>query len=146
VGTAFTVKVRDGSAEVTVTEGVVQVQRAGEPDSPPIKRLGANQRASVTQARTVEVHSIEPSEVERRLAWIDGRVAFDGESLADAVAQINAHNRRQIVIADPELAAQPIIGVFRADEIETFARTAAEILGARVVEDGDTISLHRKLP
>lgn len=146
VGTAFAVKVRDGRAEVTVTEGLVQLQQAGESDPRLVSRVGANQRASVVQAKAIEVQAVAPDEVERRLAWLDGMVAFDGESLADAVAEVNAHNRRRIVIADPELAVQPIIGVFRADEIETFARTAAEILGARVVEDGDTISLQRGSP
>ena len=47
-------------------------------------------------------------------------VSFEGESLGTAVAEINRHNRRQIVIDDPSLASVPVVGVFRTTDIEGF--------------------------
>jgi len=68
-------------------------------------------------------------------------VSFDGESLRTAVAEINRHNRRQIVIEDPALASKPIVGVFRATDLEGFSAAAAEALKAKAVADGDIIRL-----
>jgi transmembrane sensor len=77
----------------------------------------------------------------RRLAWLDGRLAFNGEPLADAVAEINRHNHRRVVVDDPGLSAQPVSGVFRAADAERFCREIAAALGAVAVEEGDTIHL-----
>jgi ferric-dicitrate binding protein FerR (iron transport regulator) len=49
-------------------------------------------------------------------------------------------NRRQIVIDDPLLAAMPVVGVFRATDLEGFSAAAAA-LKARAVPDGDVIRL-----
>jgi transmembrane sensor len=68
-------------------------------------------------------------------------VAFDGEPLSLAVAEVNRHSRRKIVIDDPELEAQPIVGRFRAADAEGFCRVAAVALGATAVEEGNTIHL-----
>jgi len=68
-------------------------------------------------------------------------VAFSGESLADAVAEINRHNRRQIIIDDAELAQQPVVGAFRATDSEAFAAAAAAALGARSVAEDDALHL-----
>jgi transmembrane sensor len=143
IGTAFSVRVDAGRTDVTVTEGVVELARTGTSASAETgrRRLAANQRAIVTAARPVEVRAMEHAEAERRLAWRDGMVSFNGEPLAEAVAEVNRHNRRRIVVADPILAGRPVIGMFRANDIDTFARTAAAAMGAEAVADGDVIRL-----
>lgn len=147
LGTAFSVRADDGRVDVIVTEGLVELARA---DSTPgatadsRRRVSANQRAVVTAARAVEVRPLARGEAERRLAWRSGMVAFDGEPLAEAVAEINRHNRRRIVIDDPALAGRPVLGMFRANDINAFAQTAAAVMGARAVEEGDTIRLETK--
>ena len=141
VGTAFSVRADGGRVDVTVTEGVVELVQVDSIAAAPHRRVSANQRAIVTAARPVEVRPIEHEEAERRLAWRDGMVAFNGEPLAEAVAEINRHNRRRIVIDDATLAGRPVIGMFRANDIETFAQTAAAAMGARVVEEENLIRL-----
>jgi len=141
IGTAFSVRADRGRVDVTVTEGVVELAQVDSIAAAPHRRVSANQRAIVTAARPVEVRPIEHEEVERRLAWRGGMVAFNGEPLAEAVAEINRHNRRRIVIDDATLAGRPVIGMFRANDIETFAHTAAAAMGARVVEEETLIRL-----
>jgi transmembrane sensor len=138
VGTAFVVRRQGERVDVTVTEGVVELSQSGAATP---RRVSANQRAVVTAASSIEVRSIEHQEAERRLAWRAGMVAFNGEPLAEAVAEVNRHNRRHIVIADAALAGRPIVGMFRANDIETFAQTAAAVMGAQMVEEGDVIRL-----
>jgi transmembrane sensor len=144
IGTAFSVRKDGGVVNVTVTEGTVELAKAPTTFAAaenPRRRVSANQRAIVGAATPVEVRPIEHEEAERRLAWRTGMVAFKGEPLAEAVAEINRHNRRRIVIEDPTLAGRPIVGMFRANDIDTFARTAAAAMGAEVVEEDGLIRL-----
>lgn len=146
VGTAFAVRVGDARVDVTVTEGVVEVARistGGSAPPPPQEatRVAANQRAIARVTEPVAVEPIAPPVIERRLAWREGRVAFDGEPLSEAVAEVNRHSRRVIVIADPALAARPVVGIFRASDAEGFAQAAAIALGAEATEEGNIIRL-----
>ena len=146
VGTAFAVRVDEAQVDVTVTEGVVEIARARERgrETRPVeepKRLVANQRAVVKTAEPVAIELVEPSIAQRRLAWRDGMVAFDGEPLGEAVAEVNRHSRRQIIIDDAALAARPVVGIFRASDVEAFSEAAATALGVRAVDEGDVIRL-----
>jgi len=139
VGTAFAVRIADERVAVTVTEGVVEVAAAVERP----RRVAANHRAIVTSAAPVAIEPIAPAIANRQLAWRDGMVAFDGELLGDAIAEINRHSRRPIVIEDPALGAMPIVGIFRVGDAEGFAKAAAAALDAEVQTDGDIIRLTR---
>ena len=151
VGTAFAVRLEASQVDVTVTEGVVEVTEpaaAAAParPGPPVsgsqtRRVTVNERAIISHARAAQVQSITPAEADRRLAWRQGLVSFDGESLQTAVAEINRHNRRQIEVDDPALGAKPIVGVFRATDPSGFSVAAALALRASVVADGDVIRL-----
>lgn len=155
VGTAFAVRLESTEVDVTVTEGVVEVAAPAKkvgaaPGVPPTlhaetKRVAANERIVIARAGAEEVQSIAPAEARRQLAWREGQVSFDGESLATAVAQINRHNRRQIVIDDPALAAMPVVGVFRSTDLEGFSAAAAAALKARAIPDGDVIRLEPRV-
>jgi transmembrane sensor len=142
VGTVFAVRAVDRNVAVTVTEGVVEVADSSASGSTIPQRVAAEERAVVDDTRTIQVQPVTEAQVERHLAWRDGMLNFDGESLADAVAEINRHNQRQIVVDDPTLASRPVIGIFRASDTEGFAQTVATALGAQVASDGDTLHLN----
>lgn len=141
IGTAFSVRLRDGGAEVLVTEGIVETWVAGREGQRTRIAAGARGFASVAAAR-IEVAQA-PEAVDRALAWRVGDVALNGEPLSHAVAEINRYNRRQLVVDDPALAREPLVGYFRATDPENFARAAASMLGARVRDEGGTIHLER---
>ena len=72
-------------------------------------------------------------------------LSFDGERLADAVAELNRHNVRKIVLVDTSLADLKISGAFHANDADGFARAVAALLGlARRDTDGGTIELRRR--
>jgi transmembrane sensor len=146
VGTVFAVRLRGDEVNVTVSEGVVELARSSEEAvSLPPQRLTANQQSIVVPAKPSRIEAIAPDVVERRLAWLDGRVAFNGEPLREAVAEINRHSHRTVIIEDAALGARPIVGVFRATDTQGFCRAAAAALGAVAVEaDDQTIRLRSK--
>jgi transmembrane sensor len=141
VGTVFAVRAVDQQVAVTVTEGVVEVSDTSVPGT---QKVAADERAVVSGGHSIEIKPVTPAQIERHLAWRDGTLSFDGESLVDAVAEVNRHNVRQIIIDDPGLAQRPVVGVFRSSDAEGFAQTVAAALGAESGTDGD--SIHLRMP
>jgi len=142
VGTAFDVRLEADRLDVTVTEGTVELRHSSaSPAQPPGQRLSANERAVVDRTHAVEVRSIAAAEAERQLAWRDGLLSFNNETLAAAAAEINRYNRRQVLVDDAGLASMPIVGRFRTTDIEDFARAAAAALNAQIVVDGGQLRL-----
>jgi len=140
VGTAFSVR-RDGDGvNVMVTEGVVETWVEGQ--TGPRQRLAAGNRIQLV-GYTAPVVAESPSEIERSLAWRNGEIALDGESLGDAAGQFNRYNSRQIVIDDADLARERFVGLFRTNEPESFAAAVAATIGATVSEDDKIIRLSR---
>jgi ferric-dicitrate binding protein FerR (iron transport regulator) len=56
------------------------------------------------------------------LAWIDGKLIFDGNSLGDVVSEFNRYNREKMQIADASIAAFRIGGSYSATNPEGFAK------------------------
>lgn len=143
VGTVFAVRALPEAVAVTVTEGVVEIT---QPEAPP-QRVTVNERATVHPAQPVQVAPDDPADVVRTLAWRSGQLSFSGESLADAVAEMNRYSTRHIDIEDPELAARPVVGIFRIGDIDAFAQATAVALDAVVRADERSIHLGtRKTP
>jgi transmembrane sensor len=144
VGTVFAVRAVNHRVDVTVTEGVVEVVNTNGSDSGVTHRVAANERATVTETGHIEIRSVSHAEAERRLAWREGLIEFDGESLTDAVEEINRHNHRHVLVGDPTLARRPIVGRFRANDPDDFAATVAIALGAQRTVEDDAIYLRQR--
>jgi len=141
VGTAFSVRRRDGGADVLVTEGVVETWVVGRENQR--TRIAAGARSFVSDvAPRIEVAQA-PESVDRALAWRTGNLALNGEPLSYAVAEINRYNSAQLEIDSADLAREPLVGYFRTDDPENFARAVASMMGARARSDGRTIRLSR---
>ena len=140
VGTAFSVRRRSDGADVLVTEGKVLAWRVDRPsDVIPIKagfkvHIGPNTRAAPAKAE---------AEIERALAWRNGEIAFDGETLGQAVEEFNRYNERKLVVEDTRLAREPLVGFFKANQPETFARAVSRMIGAKATVQGDQIVITR---
>ncbi|SFK45205.1 FecR family protein [Caulobacter sp. UNC279MFTsu5.1] len=143
VGTAFSVRRGDeagAGVDVMVTEGVVETWVEGDPS--PRRRVAAGGRIVLASAVSPTVAQ-SPSEIERSLAWRNGEIALDGESLEQAARLFNRYNSRQIVIEDPELARERFVGLFQTNEPESFAAAVAATLGAVVADDAGSIRISR---
>lgn len=141
VGTAFTVRVDGPRTDVLVTEGTVEISRKGE-SRREVRRVVAHQRALLASpVSQPDIQPVAPEAIDRELAWREGKASFVGEPLGTAAMEINRHSRLQIVIDDPELATQPVIGVFNANDAKAFANAAAMSFGAEVVIKGTEIHL-----
>jgi transmembrane sensor len=144
VGTSFTVRhLPSASVQVLVREGVVEVSMPGSSPAQAVRAV-ANTRTLTIQAQSViAATAVDPSEVQRELAWQNGRLAFEGQSLSEAVAEFARYSDTRIIIADPSLGKEEIAGLFRATDPVGFAQTVAVSLRARVEIGENEVRLTR---
>lgn len=144
VGTRFSVSVdrheRAASpVEVLVSEGVVDV--AGADRGPAPARLHAGMRAVARPASGVAVSPVEPQELDQRLMWRDGMLAFNGDTLSVAAARFRHYSDTPIIIEDPDVGSRRVVGLYPAHDPVGFARNVALSLGLKVEQRADGIHL-----
>jgi transmembrane sensor len=89
---------------------------------------------------------VGPEAVTRDLAWRDGKLAFEGETLGQAAAAFARYSDTRIQIRDPALAREPVTGLFAANDPAGFGRAIARVFEARIEQDGDKVVLTRDAP
>lgn len=141
VGTAFAVQRQPGGADVVVTEGVVEVTRAGQRA---VVRVAAGEQAFVPGGDGAVNVRRQPDAGQRQLAWREGMIMLNNDTLARAVAQFNRYNTRQILIADPALRNRTLVGNYRVNEAEHFANDVRALLKVPVVVTAEQIRIGGK--
>ena len=127
VGTAFNVEINsEQNIELVVTEGKVlvavhQPQNGGRV-VPPV--LGSDALA-VSRGEQVllgagdeSVSRIEAEDINVKLSWREGDLIFQGESLMEAMTEINRYTQVEFVIVDEELKRVRSAGLFRAGDVD----------------------------
>jgi transmembrane sensor len=132
LGTAFNIKLRDDLAELTVTDGLVGVRT----EEGATGKVPAGD-AAVIRSHFVGLRTLEPRAVDQRTVWRDHIVEFNGETLEQAVAELNRYRDRPIVIEDQRLAALPVGGRFRVDDIDDFLAALRQTLPIAAAVDSD---------
>jgi transmembrane sensor len=132
LGTAFGVRMNDGAVTVTLVEGKIRVEE-------PRAFLKPGHSAEMTAgaelvARPDDGWKIDRVDTVRETSWLDGRLTFMRDPLAEAVDEMNRYSERKLVFTGGRVPDQHIVGVFRAGDVESFAQ-AAQLNGfARIVE------------
>jgi len=134
VGTAFGVETGSRGVVVTVAEGKVAVADSLKARSSGAEIfLVAGQQVIVPDSGVVA--PVREVDTTRALAWAQGQLVFENDTLADVVQEFNRYNRMQLSITDAQLAARKVSGVFEA--------TDAETLLAFIRESGSEVNITR---
>jgi transmembrane sensor len=161
VGTAFGVENGKRGVVVTVAEGKVAVARgkgsavleqpiadsAGARDGKTAAAevfLTAGQQVTVPSSGVV--NPVRAVDTTRALAWAEGQLVFENDTLADVVGEFNRYNRTQLTINDSELATRKVSGVFEATDTETllaFIRQGGADISVTQTDDGIVIDARR---
>lgn len=137
--------------DVLVNQGRVDVAALNPAASASAWALDANTRLILSDPigglSTVEhPQLIAPDVVTRELAWRDGKLAFEGESLRQAAAAFARYSQTRIEVRDADLAREPVTGLFAANDPAGFSRAVAQVFDARLEQEGDSIVLTRGGP
>lgn len=143
VGTRFSVRRVKDDLRVVVTEGKVRVADDVPGNVEPAVELTAGNIARISDAGVL-VRETSIPEAEQSLSWRSGFVMFRATALAEAVAEFNRYNERQLVLADPELAEFRIGGHLRLTNLDAFVRMLEQEYPIRASHEDDRIVLSRR--
>jgi transmembrane sensor len=127
VGTVFDVRLQERQLQVTLVEGKVRVITTPVPatdttvPAQPVSVVNL-EAGSVLVARDDGGERIEKLDTARATSWRSGKLVFEGERLADVVAEMNRYSREQLVIAGPSLEGRKVSGVFEPTDGAAFAK------------------------
>ena len=137
------VRLRSDGAAVTVKKGAVDVDpvRAEPRDD---LRLTAGV-AAIYDSHGARSRAVSEAEIDRSLAWRQGAIALNGQSLEQAVAEFNRYNHRQIRIADPSISGLRLAGYFQTTEPNSFVAAVTSAFPVRASQGTDgAIRLSRR--
>ena len=155
VGTQFNVYLTETrGVEVTVNEGTVEVASAGTSigvSADTVSKRTPQQSALVNEGQHVRyekqvgaVAEMPAPIVERRLAWRQGMLSFDGETLEQVVAEVSRYTNVRFVIADPELRELQVGGYFRSNDLAALTTLLESAFGVEVRREGQRIVLAKR--
>lgn len=130
-------KLKDQPAQVLVRDGRVELAEENRTTIP----LSANTGASLLEGEKQgwQLRALSHGQLGRELAWREGKIALQGETLAEAVALYARYSDTPIVIANAELAKVPVTGLFAVNNPLGFSRAVADVFDADVHQEGDRI-------
>ncbi len=123
LGTKFAMRRYSDHVEVTLVEGSVRLDTAERVSTARSAILKPGDVATV-RAGSIAVIRKSPRDVADGLGWRRGILIFRYTTLAQAAAEFNRYNRRQIVVSDPHVAQLTIYGAFAANDAAAFADAA----------------------
>jgi len=119
LGTSFVIRVGETQVRTTVLRGRV----SGAAARPGLMSVFGPRGAVTAQVnqeillddRGAQVVAIAAEVVPRRLAWQEHMLAFDGETLSEAIAEVSRQTGWRFELADPVLGELRVGGYVRAD-------------------------------
>lgn len=136
-------RLADTPVHVAVHDGRVVLPGHGAEGAPPAV-LEPQRRAFLPSSGARIVSGPVPhDELARELAWREGKIAFHGESLAQAADAFLRYSRTRIVIEDPALAREPVTGLFAATDPVGFGRAVASVFEVEVQVAADAVVIAR---
>ena len=139
-------KLEKDPVDLLVSQGRVDVSAAPLVGAPRAVEVSANSRLALADAlhrATERPRPVTPEAVTRELAWRDGKLAFEGETLDQAAAAFARYSDTRIEIRDPTLAREPVTGLFAASDPVGFGRAVAQVFDARLQTEGGKVVLSR---
>lgn len=141
-------KLDEDPVDVLVNQGRVDVLTRNPAASARGLVLQANMRVILSdpaegRSAVQPPQPVAPDAVTRELAWREGQLAFEGETLKQAAAIFARYSDTRIQIRDPALAREPVTGLFAANDPVGFSRAIARVFDANIERDGDDVVLTR---
>ena len=150
LGTAFSVHINKLLVEVTVTEGVVELDSADKPSREPPEitatrvdgktqdkgegvqtfevglQVSAGNVLTYDRAVLDQVELMLVKEIEKQLSWHQGLLVFEEEPLDKVVAEIGRYTELKIVIPERETRQMKVGGLFKVGDTEALFEALRE--------------------
>lgn len=137
IGTQFAVHKQAGRVDVSVLEGLVEVEaHAGrKPDG---RSSASSDRRVLAKGEGLwytddgRLGAIEPVDANIVMAWVHGKLIFESRPLAGVLREISRYRAGEIRLIDENLGALNVSGVFDVHDLEGFFRALEKTLPVKV--------------
>lgn len=136
LGTSFDVRLLEpprieAQIEILVAQGTVAIDRApGATTSAETRSLlFAGDEALIDTRGASQTRHVGESDIGRRLAWTRGQIWLSQTTLAEAIAEFNRYNSREMVLGEPRLATLRVGGSFTTTDPTAFLAALERIFG-----------------
>ncbi len=126
LGTRFSVRQDAERFEVAVMEGKVAFDAGQKTQTNPIALMPGD--VAVATATNVSVTKRPQRALAESLGWQRGLLIFDNTTLAAAAREFNRYNADKLVVFGTA-ANLPVVGTFRSNDVEAFARVTQQVFG-----------------
>jgi transmembrane sensor len=148
IGTAFVVQLDGRQVDITVTKGRVDVldvtkAQAGiggtsNKSTPLISQLGQLTAGEATHFESgsghIKARQLTEAQLQRRMAWREGYLAFDGEHLSKVVVELNRYSKKHFEIGDSKLKSIAVGGRFRIGDMAGVLEVLHTGFGIRAIQ------------
>ena len=151
LGTQFNVEIVDEQILVTLLEGRVEVSAdtatsSAQSSSGSVAVIPEPVQLVPGQQLVIASNGIrEPvieANVQRTVSWRQGKLMFEDEPLADAVARVNRHSHIRVQLANDAVNDIKISGVFDAGDTDAFVDAVESLFPVEAMRrDGQSITL-----
>ena len=142
LGTEFDVKLKDGGADVVVTEHAVQVQTSATSSAlNPLDMLQLEQGHSVFYDNKNGIGQVAMIDPELAASWRHGRLVFENQPLEHVVEDIARHLPGRVMIASSDLAERRITGTFDLSAPSTALDDFITAFDLKVVRVGSLLTV-----
>jgi len=113
LGTAFNIRLRNGQAEVSVTQHSVAVD---------VEQAEGQRHAIVSEGQQLVydpqggLGTVKAIDSQTVTAWQRGKLVFQNQPLGEVMAELNRYHRGYLLITDDSIAERRVNGVFRTDQ------------------------------
>ncbi|MCK4207038.1 FecR family protein [Brucella pituitosa] len=142
LGTKFDVKLKDGGADVVVTEHAVQVQTSATSSAlNPLDALQLEQGHSVFYDKKNGIGQVAMIDPELAASWRRGHLVFENQPLEHVVEDIARHLPGRVMIASSDLAERRITGTFDLSAPSTALDDFITAFDLKVVRVGSLLTV-----
>ncbi|PRA54412.1 iron dicitrate transport regulator FecR [Ochrobactrum sp. MYb68] len=142
LGTEFDVKLKDGGADVVVTEHAVQVQTSATSSAlNPLDTLQLEQGHGVFYNNKNGIGQVAMIDPELAASWRRGHLVFENQPLEHVVEDIARHLPGRVMIASSDLAERRITGTFDLSAPSTALDDFITAFDLKVVRVGSLLTV-----
>lgn len=148
LGTQFDVYKSGDAVTVTLIEGKVEIASApsrswsvksltgsAAPEAVFRTELSPGEQAAIAPAGVMS--PIATIDIDRAVAWHEGKVNFRNTPLVEAIAEMNRYSSTKITLAEKDLETLRVSGVFRVGSSRNFANALESLFDIRVEQRAD---------
>ena len=143
--TGMAMRLRPNGATVIVKRGAVDLaSNEGSRPASLTRPISAGDKAELSKG-SVRVIPVSTEEVDRALAWRQGYISLNGQTLAEAVDEFNRYNATKIFITDDWTTHLRVAGYFSVDDEVGFVTAVSHAFPVTSARRPDgSIALSRK--